>query len=949
MSNLKTALAMENEIFKATDFNFGYDSIISNIATAMKAVLSGSEGNYVIGGKVTPYGSGGLNVSIGPVYGFCNTTGVVVVESEITEPVSFEEASDSLDRIDIIEICGEETGYDSQLRKFIDPSTGLESTQTVNTKKKIALKVVVKKGSNGSESAPAVDSGYIKIAEVRIPAGTNNITEDLIKNIDARKHGINNTEWTTNASATFNPSYLANIFHTFLENHNEDGSHKDGVVKSSNIDFGTGSSQVKGALIPSGQSTSVHGVEFTSQESVTSLIVALAENTNSLYKYANDILSRFSLLEDFPVACSTVNVDIEAGGEMTIDGVSCTIGQLVFLKDQTNKRENGFYEVQSGAWNRYTGYGTDNPEAFKSKLIFVKDGTENDGKIFYLADDLVIIGRDDLIFTTAILSPSPKPYSLVIRDENGRIKASEPESDNDVVRKKEHDELKKIIDEINTGEIGVNDGKYTYTVDSQEKFDDWVNNVQKEGQSYAHVAVVGGPYTADKELNLDAIGTKTIDGFLDATLSFTGQYGIRDAERTTDDYYIRNLKVIISNETGSATAFESCRNLINCMASVSCNNIPSNDIGACGFHNCKNMFSCTSVSNANEESSSENFGISKSFSGCANLVNCNGKAMGISCRVFTECANLVNCNGIANSENEEAIAFSHCSLLTGCTGEGYISEGSSSSQASAAGFSSCVDLTNCDGVGINNNNKITSTGHSGGAGFLHCDNLFGCSGFGYCYTSGLGFGYKHCNRLGECESFYTHQGKYIDVGFDRCNYLTGCYSYGERESVGFFMCNFLGNCHSKSNPSFEFCTNLTNCQAELNPNASGSYVLFDACKIMINCRGICTGSVQYGSAIVFKNCEDLNNCIGETVHGPAFEICKNISGCKGKDEYSVSVSGGPGYAFYQCKGVLFCGPSGHSGGGVFYNCSANQGEYDATYAVANTPTGGFNNTTNPSA
>ena len=119
MANFKTALAMENEIFKATDFNFGYDSIIANIATAMKAVLSGSEGNYVIGGKVKPYGSGGLNVSIEPIYGFCNSTGVCVAESDTTEPVSFEEADSSLDRIDIIEICGTETGYDSQSRKVL--------------------------------------------------------------------------------------------------------------------------------------------------------------------------------------------------------------------------------------------------------------------------------------------------------------------------------------------------------------------------------------------------------------------------------------------------------------------------------------------------------------------------------------------------------------------------------------------------------------------------------------------------------------------------------------------------------------------------------------------------------------------------------------------------------------------------------------------------------------
>lgn len=444
MANFKTALAMENEIFKASDFNFGYDSIIANIATAMKAVLSGNEGNYVIGGKVKPYGSGGLNVSIEPVYGFCNSTGVCVAESDTTEPVSFEEADSSLDRIDIIEICGTETGYDSQSRKFIDPSTGTETTQTVNTKKKIALTVVVKKGSNGSESAPAVDSGYVKIAEVRIPAGTNNITEDLIKNIDARKYGVNNTDWTTNKAATFNPSYLANIFHTFLENHNEDGSHKNAVIKAANIDFGTGAAQVKGSSMPTGQSMSVHGVDFTSTQSVTDLIVALANNTNNLYKYSNDILSRFSFADNLPVACSTANVDIATGGEMTIDGVSCTIGQLVFLKNQTDAKENGFYEVQSGEWNRYAGYTSAMPDAFKHKLILIKAGANNKGKIFYLNGDFEQIGTDELNFAESNFSTFAKSYTIVARDSGGRIKAATPVDNDDVIRKVEYTALQNI-------------------------------------------------------------------------------------------------------------------------------------------------------------------------------------------------------------------------------------------------------------------------------------------------------------------------------------------------------------------------------------------------------------------------------------------------------------------------------------------------------------------------
>jgi hypothetical protein len=456
MANFKTAIAAENEIMKAADVTFGYDSSIDNVAVALKAVLSNSAGDYVIGGKVKPYGSGGLNVSIEPIFAYKDSTGVCVAETDTTEPVSFEEADSSLDRIDIVEVMGEEEGYDSQSRKFNDPSTGTKTTQTVNTKKRIKLTVVVKKGSNGSESAPAVDAGYVKLAEVRIPAGTNNITSDLIKNIDARKYGEENTDWTTNKSSTFNPSYLANIFYTFLVQHNEDGSHKNAVIKAANIDFGTGSGQVMGSSLPTGQSMSVHGVDFTSSESVTSLIQSLANNVNNLYKYSNDILSRFTFLADLPVACSTANVDIATGGEMTIDGVSVSIGQLVFLKDQTDAKENGFYEVQSGAWNRYADYTTSAPSAFKHKLVFVKAGTANKGKVFYLNGDFEQIGTDELNFTESNFSPFAIANKAVIRDKDGRFRAKAPKDSEDVARKQEFDEA--------TANTGSTEGRNLLTV-----------------------------------------------------------------------------------------------------------------------------------------------------------------------------------------------------------------------------------------------------------------------------------------------------------------------------------------------------------------------------------------------------------------------------------------------------------------------------------------------------
>lgn len=208
MSNLHTAIAEANEIMKASDFTFGYDSSIENVTTALRVVLSNSAGDFIIGGKVKPYGSGGLNVSVDPIYAYHDSTKTSVAETEITEPIAFERADDLFNRIDIVQVRGIKEGYDTQLRKFNDPQTGAKTNRQVPTKKCVRLEVSVKRGANGSDIAPTVDAGCVKIAEVIIPAGTLNITENLIKNVTARKYQDVNENWTANKEATFTPGYL---------------------------------------------------------------------------------------------------------------------------------------------------------------------------------------------------------------------------------------------------------------------------------------------------------------------------------------------------------------------------------------------------------------------------------------------------------------------------------------------------------------------------------------------------------------------------------------------------------------------------------------------------------------------------------------------------------------------------------------------------------------------
>jgi hypothetical protein len=132
-----------------------------------------------------------------------------------------------------------------------------------------------------------------------------------------------------------------------------------------------------------------------------------------------NILSRYQYLADAPVAVSTGNVDVATGGTQAIDGIACAIGDLVLLKDQTDPRQNGCWEVQSGAWNRYAGYTAEDADCLTYKFIHAKEGEANAGKLFVLDTDSYEIGVDNLMFVESLFSPRKIPGKAVIRDEDG--------------------------------------------------------------------------------------------------------------------------------------------------------------------------------------------------------------------------------------------------------------------------------------------------------------------------------------------------------------------------------------------------------------------------------------------------------------------------------------------------------------------------------------------------
>lgn len=73
------------------------------------------------------------------------------------------------------------------------------------------------------------------------------------------------------------------------------------------------------------------------------------------------------------LAATTANITLS--GEQTIDGISCTTGDRVLVKNQSTAHQNGIYVVASGAWSRADDAATWN--SYIGAFVFVEEGSTN--------------------------------------------------------------------------------------------------------------------------------------------------------------------------------------------------------------------------------------------------------------------------------------------------------------------------------------------------------------------------------------------------------------------------------------------------------------------------------------------------------------------------------------------------------------------------------------------
>lgn len=141
----------------------------------------------------------------------------------------------------------------------------------------------------------------------------------------------------------------------------------------------------------------------------------------NMEEYINELLSRFEISDVSIQAVSTANVDLKRA--QTIDGIALSAGNYVLLKDQTDKTENGLWEVQTGSWNRISTLNS--ADTYRYKFFITSNGTANKGRLFYYPGKLpsYTSGTTELYFNEAGISLSKIANKIAIRDSDGKITA----------------------------------------------------------------------------------------------------------------------------------------------------------------------------------------------------------------------------------------------------------------------------------------------------------------------------------------------------------------------------------------------------------------------------------------------------------------------------------------------------------------------------------------------
>lgn len=113
-----------------------------------------------------------------------------------------------------------------------------------------------------------------------------------------------------------------------------------------------------------------------------------------------EVLSHNNAAFGAQARCATTT-NVTLSGLQTIDTVSVVADDLVLVKDQTTKSENGVYKAATGAWTRAPGLSVD-AEIKSTYGLFVTEGSVNEHKHYVLQTESGTIDTTDLVFNEVL-------------------------------------------------------------------------------------------------------------------------------------------------------------------------------------------------------------------------------------------------------------------------------------------------------------------------------------------------------------------------------------------------------------------------------------------------------------------------------------------------------------------------------------------------------------------
>ena len=166
------------------------------------------------------------------------------------------------------------------------------------------------------------------------------------------------------------------------------------------------------------------------------------EETSDTTVYTNGVLSggtngRYNVDPVVLYAATTTNITLS--GSQTIDGTTPGEGSFIFVKNQTDTKENGIYQYSSSSvWTRHNDFLE--PIDFNAKIFNIVNGTTNGGKMFYTPRVFVsssTFSDTGINFLEYFGSIAPKANKVAMRDSSGHVKTAASTANNDAINRSE--------------------------------------------------------------------------------------------------------------------------------------------------------------------------------------------------------------------------------------------------------------------------------------------------------------------------------------------------------------------------------------------------------------------------------------------------------------------------------------------------------------------------------